>query len=113
MVTFQDKEKRFTCTVKEAFLSKCPNPSNYNSAQLFKDFDLLSHLHNTSGPALIKHDAWPITKKPMLDLINEGRYLETRKGPDRYEFWIDGRCINRENPNKAADMWDKFNGDTI
>lgn len=42
-----------TFYVKESFLLKCPNPSEYFSYDLFNTYNMRNYLHNLDGPAIL------------------------------------------------------------
>ena len=106
-ITFTDKSDKFTFTVKEEFLTKCPNPSDYTYIDLMTQFSLLTSLHNEHGPSVERHFIRP--PSPLMQkLIDEGKYFPTEKDNKSYEFWLDGKLINREDPVRAEQMWNKF-----
>ena len=106
--TFEDVTGKFTLTVKKDFLNKCQEPPKYTINELNKDFNMLTYLHNETGPALI------CPKKPlsetMKELIDNGEYFYTENNNQRVEFWLDGHCINRENTKLAEEMFNKWKG---
>jgi hypothetical protein len=85
--TFKDKENKFTLSVKKEFLDRCPNPENHTAYELNSEFYLFTYLNNPSAPAVIRHK------------------------DNREEYWINGRCLNKEDPELAKKMEDtyKFN----
>jgi hypothetical protein len=108
-VIIQDKNKEYTLTVKKEFLEKCPNPHKYTMMELNKDFNCLSYLHNEIGPAAIRHRPKPISELQQK-LIDEKKYFELfDDAGQRYSFWVDGRCISREDPVRAEKMWRDLN----
>lgn len=74
-----DKEHTWTCVVKTEFLKKCPDPENYGCFDLNSKFFMYAHLHNPTGPAIVRHDA-------------EGP--KTTHGGT--EYWLDGKCLQIE-----------------
>lgn len=113
VVTFKDKEARMTLTCQRKFLEKCPIPENFTIMELNKDYNMLTYLHNENGPAIIQHKApkdEPVAKE-IYDLEKEGKYTLIIVGKERYEYWIDGHCINREDPETAKKMHRKISFD--
>lgn len=103
-VSIQDKQKRFTLVVKKEFLTKCPDPGKHTVMELHKDFNCLSYLHNEAGPAVISHKPKKISD-PQLKLNEEKKYYPLFDDVgNRLEFWLDGRCISREDPIRAERM---------
>lgn len=88
--TFKTKNKRFQITVKKEFLKECPNPEDYMSLDLNKDFYMFKYLHNETGPAVIRF------KKDDLDTV------------ERSEFWLDGSLLEKDNPELDAQMKQKY-----
>ena len=78
--TFQDSKKNFTFTVKGEFLTKCPNPEEYDSYDLITKFGLPAYIHNPSGPAVHLHHL----------------------GPEGLEYWINGKQLSKEEGAKIA-----------
>jgi hypothetical protein len=76
VVTFQDKQKRFTLVVKKEFLKVCPNPEKKRIPELFREFNLMIYLHCETGPAVIRHR------------------------DNRREYWINGELVEREKAEK-------------
>lgn len=103
VVEIKDKEKRMTLTVKREFLEKCEDPSRFSIMELNKDNNMMTYLHNENGAAIIQHKGPPISKE-IKKLVEENKYLLTMTDKGRLEYWIDGRCISRENPEDAKKM---------
>lgn len=85
--TFQDVNKKFTLTTKTEFLTKCPNPHEHSDYDLNSKFHMFTFLHNPSGPAVIRHR------------------------DERRSYWLEGKCLEKENPELAEKMKhnDSFN----
>ena len=81
---------------KKAFPNQDDVPENYNAQELNKSAFLFRHLHNPSGPAIIRYNApTPIAEYKGVLLTKDG---------NRYEYWIDGKLLNVENKDAATKM---------
>lgn len=82
-INLSSKDPSHTVTVKSEFMTKCPDPEKYSIHELHEKFFMYSHLHNPNGPAVVRHDGGPACN-----------------GPE--EYWLDGKCLSKENPELAA-----------
>lgn len=80
-----DKDHIWTVSVKSEFLLKCPDPENYGMFDLNTKFFLYSFLHNENEPAIVRNDGAKIKDNPI-------------------QWWIEGKCINYEDPAKAIEL---------
>ncbi len=74
---FQTVDKKFTLCVKNNFLEKCSNPETMSSFDLNNKHYLFKFLHNPAGPAVIRHK------------------------DNRKSYWVDGVCLDKEDPARA------------
>lgn len=87
-VTFSDKDGLFIITVKEEFLSTCPNPGEIDIEVLVDKFGFEKFLHNPKGPAVEYTAKFP---KEVHDKLNE---IPESKGSKCY--WLEGNLLSGE-----------------
>ena len=75
----ENPKNHFTLTVKKEFLNSCPEPEKFNLLKLKIEHQFITFLHNENGPAVIREADGKITE----------------------EYWVDGICLNVENPELA------------
>lgn len=85
-IKLTDKDPTWTCVVKSEFLKKCSDPENYTCFDLNNKFHMYSFLHNPSGPAIVRN------------IPNKKGYFGVHGDK---EYWIDGKCMTKENPELA------------
>lgn len=103
VISFKDKEERFTLIVKSKFLEQCPNPSKHTVLELHKDFNMITYLHSETAPAVIQHKQLPLDDE-LKKLVDNGEYFYKVTDAGRIEYWIDGHCISREDPIRAKKL---------
>lgn len=74
VVIFQDKNKKYTLSVKKEFIEKCPNPEQYGHTELLAKFKVYLFLHNEKNPSVILN------------------------GTKEFQFWQNGKYLEKENP---------------
>lgn len=71
-ITFRTADGRYNLTVKEEFLTRCPEPTKIDTYKLMTEYKLNQFLHNPKGPAILRlKDNCP-------------------------EYWINGQRVTKE-----------------